>query len=84
MYDHGSFSSEPKLLSEISRKLKYIAISIGADSSKLAIFYSYKICKQCKWTYSSNLHSLFNIRVNLLAERFFWRNQRTRITTNRV
>jgi len=33
-------------------------------SSKLAIFYSYKICKQCKWTYSSNLHSSFNIRVN--------------------
>jgi len=25
------------------------------DSSKLAIFYLYKICKQCKWTYSSNL-----------------------------
>jgi len=28
------------------------------------------------------LHSSFNIRVNSLAERFFWRNQRTRITTN--
>jgi len=37
------------------------------DSSKLAIFYSYKICKQCKWTYSSNLHSSFNIRISLLA-----------------
>jgi len=34
------------------------------------IFYSYKICKQCKWTYSSNLHS-FNIRVNPPAERLF-------------
>jgi len=33
------------------------------DSSKLAIFYSYKICKQ--WTYS------FNIRVNSLASGFF-------------
>jgi len=32
------------------------------DSSKLTIFYSYKICKQCKWTYSSNLHS-FNVRA---------------------
>jgi len=42
------------------------------DSSKLAIFYSYKICKQCKWTYSSNLYSSFNIRVNSLAERFFF------------
>jgi len=51
---------------------------------KLAIFYSYKICKQCKWTYSSNLHSSINIHVNSLAERFFWRNQRTRITTNRA
>jgi len=48
------------------------------DSSKLAIFYSYKIYKQCKWTCSSNLDSSFNIRVNLLAER----NQRMRITTN--
>jgi len=37
------------------------------NSSKLAIFYSYKVCKQCKWTYSSNLHSSFNIRVNSLA-----------------
>jgi len=41
------------------------------DSSKLAIFYLYKICKQCKWTYSSNLYS-FNIRVNSLAKRFFF------------
>jgi len=31
---------------------------------KIRIFYSYKIGKQCKWTYSSNLHSSFNIRVN--------------------
>jgi len=39
------------------------------DSSKLAIFYSYKIRKQCKWT---NLHSSFNnIRVDSLAERCF-------------
>jgi len=30
------------------------------DSSKLTIFYSYKICKQCKWIYLSNLS--FNIR----------------------
>jgi len=29
-----------------------------------SIFYSYKICKQCKRIYSSNLHSSFNIRVN--------------------
>jgi len=43
------------------------------DSSKLAIFYSYKVCKQCKGTCSSNLHSSFNIRVNSLAEQFFWR-----------
>jgi len=33
------------------------------DCSKLTIFYSYKICKQCKWTYSSNLQSWFNICV---------------------
>jgi len=52
------------------------------DSSKLAIFYSCKICKQSKWTYSSNLHLSFNIRVNSLAERFFKWNQRTWITTN--
>jgi len=25
------------------------------------LLFSYKICKPCKWTYSSNLHS-FNIR----------------------
>jgi len=42
------------------------------ESSKLAIFYSYKICKQCKWTYSSNLYSSFNICVNSLAERDFF------------
>jgi len=56
------------------------------DSSKLAIFYSYKICKQCKLirTYSSNLYSSFNIRINSLAERFFWQNQRTWIITNRA
>jgi len=36
------------------------------DNSKFAILYSYKICKQCKWTYSSNLHSSFTIRVNSL------------------
>jgi len=47
------------------------------DSSKLVIFYLYKICKQCKWIYSSNLHSSFNIRVNSLVEQFFWWNQRT-------
>jgi len=29
MYNHGSFSSEPKLLSEISRKSEYVATSIG-------------------------------------------------------
>jgi len=56
-----------------------VRLFVIRDSSKLAIFYSYKICKRCKWTYSS-----FNIRVNLLTKRFFWRNQRTRITTNRV
>jgi len=33
----------------------YVRFVIG-NSSKLAIFYSYKIYKQCKWTYSSNLH----------------------------
>jgi len=49
------------------------------DGSKLAIFYSYKICKRRKWTYSLNLHSSFNIRVDSLTERFFRRNQ-TRIT----
>jgi len=40
---------------------------------KTRIFYSYKIYKQCKWTYSSNLHSLFNIRVNWcqFASNFF-------------
>jgi len=58
--------------------------AICDSCSKFAVFYSYEICKQCKWTYSSNLHSSFNIRVNSLAERFFWRNQRTRITTNRA
>jgi len=43
------------------------------DNSKLAIFYSYKICKQCKWTYLSNLHLSFNIRViRSLVERFFY------------
>jgi len=31
---------------------------------KTCIFYSYKIAKQCKWTYSLNLHSSFNICVN--------------------
>jgi len=31
---------------------------------KTRIFYLYKICKQYKWTYSSNLYSSFNIRVN--------------------
>jgi len=51
---------------------------------KFSIFrYSYKIYKQCKW-HLSNLHSSFNIRVNLLAKRFFLRSQRTRIATNRV
>jgi len=45
----------------------YARFVIG-NSSKLAIFYSYKICK---WTYSSNLHSSFNTCVNSLAERFF-------------
>jgi len=44
------------------------------DSSKLAIFYSYKICKQCKWTYSLNLHS-FNIRINSLVERFLTKSK---------
>jgi len=39
----------------------YARFVIG-NGSKLVIFYSYKICKQCKWTYSSNLHSSFNIR----------------------
>jgi len=34
----------------------YYARFVICDSSKLAIFYSYKICKQCKWTYLSNLH----------------------------
>jgi len=29
MYDHGSFSSEPKLLSEISRRPEHVATSIG-------------------------------------------------------
>jgi len=29
MYDHGSFSSEPKLLSEISRRPEHIATFIG-------------------------------------------------------
>jgi len=33
------------------------------NSLKPSVFYSYKICKQCKQTYSSNLHS-FNIRVS--------------------
>jgi len=28
MYDHGSFSSEPKLLSKISRRPKHVATSI--------------------------------------------------------
>jgi len=28
--------------------------------------------------------ALVVIRVNLLAKRIFWRNQRTRITTNRA
>jgi len=37
------------------------------DSSNLAIFYSYKICKQCN-AYSSNLHSSFNIHVNSLEK----------------
>jgi len=31
---------------------------------KTRIFYSYKIGKQRKWTYSSNFYSSFNIRVN--------------------
>jgi len=61
----------------------YARFVIG-NGSKLAIFYSYKMCKRCKWTYSSNLHPSFNIRVNSLAERFFWRNQRTRIIMNRA
>jgi len=43
----------------------YAHFVIG-NGSKLAIFNSYKICKQCKWTYS-NLHSSFNIRVNSLG-----------------
>jgi len=29
MYDHGLFSFEPKLLSEISRRPEHVAISIG-------------------------------------------------------
>jgi len=29
MYDHGPFSSEPKLLSEISRRPEHVATSIG-------------------------------------------------------
>jgi len=40
----------------------YARFVIG-NSSKPTIFYSYKICKQCKQTYSSNLHS-FNTRVS--------------------
>jgi len=42
------------------------------DVSKLAIFYSYKIRKQCKWMYSSNWHSSFNICVNSLAKWVFF------------
>jgi len=29
MYDHGLFSSKPKLLSEISRRPEHVATSIG-------------------------------------------------------
>jgi len=42
------------------------------NSLKLVIIYSCKICKQCKWTYSSNSYSSFNICVNLLAELAFF------------
>jgi len=45
------------------------------DSSKFAIFYSYKICKQYKWTYSSNLHLSFNIRVNSLVGVFLTKSK---------
>jgi len=50
-----------KFLMEIAPD--YARFVIG-NSLKLAIFYSYKICKQYKWTYSSSLRRLIFVSIH--------------------